>query len=128
KAESRITSIPVQNDLNWRPAGPQKPSGSSRTTTTFNTSSVDGESESRTGSSQTAGEGKQALDVDAFKRLLLTGESGKGASSGASAPPASAFQPMIQGDSSSSTADSASVSRQSIFEPITTGTSMETPR
>ena len=76
---------------------------------------------------QVPGKGKQAIDVDAFKRLLLTGESGTGASGGAAVLPASAIHSMIQGDSSSSTADSASVSRQSIFEPITS-TSTDTPR
>ena len=89
--------------------------------------SADGGSITRNTPAQVPGRGKHAIDVDAFKRLLLTGESGREGSGGAVVPPVSATHSIIPGDSSSSTADSASVSRQSIFEPITS-TSTDTPR
>jgi hypothetical protein len=61
---------------------------------------------------------RPALDVDAFKRLLLTGEPGWPVINSmvpAATHPSS--QAVIASDSSSSNADSASVSQHSIFEP-----------
>ena len=78
-------------------------------------------------SSQELGNGKQAMDVDAFTKLLLTGESRKLAPSDDLVAPVLLPQQLNVGDSSSSNADSASVSRQSIFEPIP-ALSTETPR
>ena len=64
-------------------------------------------------------------DVDDFKRLLLTGETGvSGANAGPSYPVS--FSPVHVGDSSSNT-DASSVSRQSIFEPVS-GPLQESPR
>ncbi|KAI9753602.1 MAG: hypothetical protein M4579_005066 [Chaenotheca gracillima] len=61
--------------------------------------------------------GKASMDVDAFKRLLLTGNTGQSASTGSGVPPsARSNQPPIAGDGGSST-DTSSLSRQSIMEP-----------
>ncbi len=63
------------------------------------------------------GVGRASLDVEAFKRLLMTG-------SADAASPASSLTPSINigqlalNDGSSSTDASSSVSRQSMFEPI----------
>jgi len=56
--------------------------------------------------SNTATGGKAALDVEAFKRLLLTGNTGNSVSS----PPST--------KENGSSTDTSSVSRQSIFEPV----------
>ena len=64
--------------------------------------------------------GRPALDVNAFQRLLMTGDAGLGI-----LPPVSQTQHSIE-DKASST-DASSVSRQSLFEPIQ-GTLSESPR
>jgi hypothetical protein len=125
RAEPAITPRTAQHGLNWHPAELQ--SLSSSAAAAIEAPSADGGSITRNTPAQVPGRGKQAIDVDAFKRLLLTGESGREGSGGAVVPPVSAIHSIIPGDSSSSTADSASVSRQSIFEPITS-TSTDTPR
>ncbi|RAL62058.1 hypothetical protein DID88_002545 [Monilinia fructigena] len=56
--------------------------------------------------------GRASMDVDAFKRLLMTGNAGLGPSTPLQAPPVHASK-----DEGSST-DTSSLSRQSIFEPI----------
>lgn len=124
-AEPTITPRTAQHGLNWHPAELQ--SLSSSAAAAMEAPSADGGSITRNTPAQVPGRGKHAIDVDAFKRLLLTGESGREGSGGAVVPPVSATHSIIPGDSSSSTADSASVSRQSIFEPITS-TSTDTPR
>ncbi|EON66985.1 hypothetical protein W97_06101 [Coniosporium apollinis CBS 100218] len=67
------------------------------------------------------GAGKGSMDVDSFKRLLMTGSAGSSASAYSTAVPSVSThhrsQSGIGGDSSSST-DTSSVSRQSIFEPV----------
>jgi hypothetical protein len=60
---------------------------------------------------------RPALDVDAFKRLLLTGESGTPADQAMPASTHTTSPPATNNDSSSSNADTASVSQYSIFEP-----------
>ncbi|KAI9723616.1 MAG: hypothetical protein M1812_000916 [Candelaria pacifica] len=71
---------------------------------------------------------KQSLDVDSFKRLLLTGNSSHTTSTQilASTPAQAHMQPGIPGDSGSST-DASSISRQSIFEQ-TLDMAHDTPR
>ena len=59
--------------------------------------------------------GRASLDVDAFKRLLMTGNAGLGISTPPAVVQAHAHHGL--GDGGSST-DTSSVSRQSIFEPI----------
>jgi hypothetical protein len=59
--------------------------------------------------------GRASLDVEAFKRLLMTGDSGLGTSTGLSASQAHIAHAL--GDGGSST-DASSLSRQSIFEPV----------
>jgi hypothetical protein len=125
RAEPSITPGAAQHGLDWHSAELQSLPGN--VAATLEATSVDEGSDARTILGHAPGKGKQAIDVDAFKRLLLTGESGTGASGGAAVLPVSATHFMVQGDSSSSTTDSASVSRQSILEPIT-NTSTETPR
>ncbi|CUS11246.1 unnamed protein product [Tuber aestivum] len=77
------------------------------------------------GGSSVARSGRQSLDADAFKRLMLTGQSSL------SAPPTSEAglaPPAVAPDSST---DSSSISRQSIFDPIpeaADGVPDETPR
>ena len=70
---------------------------------------------------------KTSLDVDAFKRLLLTGDTSALPASAPSTPPThlNTYQGN-QGDSSSNT-DASSISRQSIFEPHLE-TYLDTPR
>lgn len=67
------------------------------------------------------------MDVDAFKRLLLTGEPAATKQHDGPALLLPTANHASVGDSSSSNTDSASVSRQSIFEPIPAIPS-ETPR
>ncbi|KAI9766195.1 MAG: hypothetical protein M1835_007235 [Candelina submexicana] len=78
---------------------------------------------------QESGSARPSLDVDSFKRLLLTGNASQSmsAQSTASAPPSAQLhmQPGIPGDSGSST-DASSISRQSIFEQ-TLDVSHDTP-
>ncbi|KAF2175048.1 hypothetical protein K469DRAFT_612083, partial [Zopfia rhizophila CBS 207.26] len=82
------------------------------------------------GSMERAGSGttRQSLDVEGFKRLLMTGISNPPSSGTPSSQAASAPNPIGASvfESSSST-DTSSVSRQSIFEPIQEPLS-ETPR
>ena len=59
--------------------------------------------------------GRASMDVEAFKRLLMTGDSGLGTPTGQSAPQAHVTH-ALGGDGSST--DTSSVSRQSIFEPV----------
>ncbi|KAI9735920.1 MAG: hypothetical protein M1834_001386 [Cirrosporium novae-zelandiae] len=79
------------------------------------------------GAGRNIGIGKGTMDVDAFTRLLLTGERTTSASP---VPPKHSLQPhgpgAILSDNSSST-DASSISRQSIFEPLSE-TQQETPR
>jgi hypothetical protein len=70
---------------------------------------------------------RPALDVDAFKRLLLTGESGVSTSQSQPAAMGNSSQPAVASDSSSSNADTASVSQQSMFEPLAPALT-DTPR
>ena len=123
--EPAITPSTAQHGVDWRPTDLQ--TSSSSFATIHKPPSAEGGSDSSTNIGQALGKGRQAIDVDAFKRLLLTGEPGTVASAGAAVLPVSGIPSVLQGDSSSSTADSASVSRQSIFEPLTS-TSTETPR
>jgi hypothetical protein len=62
-----------------------------------------------------AGTGKAAMDVESFKRLLMTGSSGVTASAPISAVPA---QPAHTGPTDGSSTEASSVSRHSIFENI----------
>ncbi|ESZ97840.1 hypothetical protein SBOR_1785 [Sclerotinia borealis F-4128] len=57
--------------------------------------------------------GRASMDVDAFKRLLMTGNAGLGPSTPMQLPPVHALR-----DEGSSSTDTSSLSRQSIFEPI----------
>lgn len=59
--------------------------------------------------------GRASMDVEAFKRLLMTGDSGLGTPTGQSASQAHIIH-ALGGDGSST--DTSSVSRQSIFEPV----------
>jgi hypothetical protein len=68
--------------------------------------------------------GRASMDVDAFKRLLMTGNAGLGLSTPPTASPLPAHHGL--GDGGSST-DASSISRQSIFEPIQE-THSESPR
>jgi hypothetical protein len=61
------------------------------------------------------GPGRASMDVEAFKRLLMTGDSGMGTPTGQSASQAHITH-ALGGDGSST--DTSSVSRQSIFEPV----------
>ncbi|RFU33435.1 hypothetical protein B7463_g2907, partial [Scytalidium lignicola] len=76
----------------------------------------------------TATTARQSMDVDAFKRLLMTGNSGLSASSTAPLPnPAHSVHHGL-GDGGSST-DASSLSRQSLFEATQeTHQHQETPR
>jgi hypothetical protein len=70
---------------------------------------------------------RPALDVDAFKRLLLTGVSEVPANEALSASSHVSSLPAPSSGSSSSIADTASLSQHSVFEPPTPIAS-ETPR
>ena len=61
--------------------------------------------------------GKASLDVEAFKRLLMTGSADAAAPASSLAPPINIGQVALN-DGGSSTDASSSASRQSIFEPI----------
>ena len=74
---------------------------------------------------KTAGQQRQTMDVDAFKRLLLTGDASIAAAKDTS-PSVTSPHHAIVSDSSSNT-DTASISRQSIFEPLP-ALSTDTPR
>ena len=65
------------------------------------------------------------MDVEAFKRLLMTGSSELGTSTPPTALPAQVAHGL--GDGGSST-DASSVSRQSIFDAIQETHPAETPR
>jgi hypothetical protein len=71
-----------------------------------------------------ASPGRASLDVEAFKRLLMTGSAGVGTSTPPHGPPAQVTHTL--GDGGSST-DTSSLSRQSIFEAIQEAHA-ETPR
>ena len=78
---------------------------------------------SRAGSGQV----RASLDVDAFTRLIMTGEKDTKSSGTPPTPPAPNLTPQsILGDSSSNT-DTSSISRQSLFESMTE-TVTDTPR
>ncbi|KAE9369232.1 hypothetical protein N431DRAFT_427432 [Stipitochalara longipes BDJ] len=62
-----------------------------------------------------ASPGRASMDVEAFKRLLMTGDSGLGTPTGQSTSQAHITH-ALGGDGSST--DTSSVSRQSIFEPV----------
>ena len=71
--------------------------------------------------------GRASLDVDAFKRLIMTGKAGPASSDQPSTPPGQPRPHLgLPGDGGSST-DTSSLSRQSIFEPLT-GPPVDTPR
>ncbi|KAL3423808.1 hypothetical protein PVAG01_05555 [Phlyctema vagabunda] len=72
-----------------------------------------------------ASPGRMSMDVDAFKRLLMTGSSGLGTPTTVGAPTLQVGHHGL-GDGGSST-DVSSISRQSIFEPVHE-THAETPR
>ncbi|PQE19341.1 kinesin family member 22 protein [Rutstroemia sp. NJR-2017a BVV2] len=61
---------------------------------------------------------RASMDVDAFKRLLLTGNAG--ISTAPTPPQAPPVHPIhrISGDGGSSSTETSSLSRQSIFEPV----------
>jgi hypothetical protein len=61
---------------------------------------------------------RPALDVDAFKRLLLTGVSEVPANQAMSASTHVSLPPAVNSGSSSSVADTASLSQHSMFEPL----------
>jgi hypothetical protein len=61
--------------------------------------------------------GRASLDVEAFKRLLMTGSADAAAPASSLAPPINIGQ-LALNDGGSSTDASSSASRQSIFEPI----------
>lgn len=67
------------------------------------------------GPTNTTSSGRASMDVEAFKRLLMTGDSGLGTPTGQSAPHTHVTH-ALGGDGSST--DTSSVSRQSIFEPV----------
>ncbi|PMD19186.1 hypothetical protein NA56DRAFT_680271 [Hyaloscypha hepaticicola] len=67
------------------------------------------------GPTNTTSSGRASMDVEAFKRLLMTGDSGLGTPTGHSAPHTQVTH-ALGGDGSST--DTSSVSRQSIFEPV----------
>ena len=60
---------------------------------------------------------RPALDIDAFKRLLLTGVSTIQADGAMSVSPHTSSPTAVASDSSSSNTDTASVSQQSMFDP-----------
>jgi hypothetical protein len=63
--------------------------------------------------------GRASLDVDAFKRLMLTGiPAGNKAGTSSGPPPSSLSQPSPPIDSLGNSSTTSSLSRQSIFEPI----------
>jgi hypothetical protein len=62
-----------------------------------------------------ASPGRASMDVEAFKRLLMTGDSGLGTPTGQSASQVQITH-ALGGDGSST--DTSSVSRQSLFEPV----------
>ncbi|OBT63362.1 hypothetical protein VE03_07237 [Pseudogymnoascus sp. 23342-1-I1] len=62
-----------------------------------------------------AAAGKAAMDVESFKRLLMTGSRGVATSASVSTPPA---QPAQAGPTDGSSTEASSVSRHSIFENI----------
>ncbi|KAF7876659.1 hypothetical protein EAF04_001744 [Stromatinia cepivora] len=66
-----------------------------------------------TSSANATTSGRASMDVDAFKRLLMTGNAGLGPSTPLQPPPVHALR-----DEGSSSTDTSSLSRQSIFEPI----------
>lgn len=76
-----------------------------------------------TGPPKHINQGRASLDVEAFKRLLLTGNAGLGVST-LGTPPAHLHNRL--GDGGSST-DASSISRHSMFEPIQ-GALPESPR
>lgn len=70
---------------------------------------------------------RASLDVDAFKRLIVSNEKGSTVSGTPQTPPVQAvLHQGLMGDSSSTT-DTSSISRQSMFEPVPE-TAPETPR
>ena len=70
---------------------------------------------------------RPAMDVDAFKRLLLTGVSEAPAARAIPTLTQAPSQLVVTSDSSSSNTDTASVSQHSIFEPVAP-TIADTPR
>ncbi len=78
--------------------------------------------------SSTAPGARNTLDVDAFKRLLLTGQAGGSGAPQAAAPQTAqqTAQPLLPSGDAASTADTSSTSRQSIFDAIQAV--QETPR
>ncbi len=86
-----------------------------------------GSGEQKGGGSSSSKSSRPALDFDAFKRLLLTGEPGVTAEQ-AIPTSTSATSPLpVHSDSSSSNTDTASVSQHAIFEPPPTVIT-DTPR
>lgn len=70
---------------------------------------------------------RAVMDVDAFKRLLLTGVSESPTAQTIPALTRAPSQLVLTSDSSSSNTDTASISQHSIFEPVTP-TVADTPR
>jgi hypothetical protein len=73
------------------------------------------EGKESTGETPPAGSGKAAMDVESFKRLLMTGSSGITASESLPSPSA---QSAHAGPTDGSSTEASSVSRHSIFENI----------
>lgn len=71
--------------------------------------------EATTSRTNTTNTGRASLDVEAFKRLLMTGNAGPGMSTLSSPPPANIHRGL--GDGGSST-DASSLSRHSTFETV----------
>ncbi|KAL9106054.1 MAG: hypothetical protein Q9227_008897 [Pyrenula ochraceoflavens] len=78
----------------------------------------------RSNVSRAGGQQRQTMDVDAFKRLLLTGDASLQPKE--TPPPVTSPHHGVVSDSSSNT-DTASISRQSIFEPMP-ALATDTPR
>jgi len=97
--------------------GPTTPAPSEKT--------AERDTPSRPAAPQTSQPSRQSLDVDAFKRLLLTGDSGK-SSPGTATPPVSKPASRVVTDSSSGT-DTASLSQLSMHD-ATNRKDSDTPR
>lgn len=120
------TNAQTNNELVYQPATPSKPSKADAVKDTLSRFAagprrlVAGGERGKENADTTSQ--KSAMDVDAFKRLLLTGESGASAAANISGPITS-----HNVSDSSSTADTASTSQRSLFE-VAPPPVEETPR
>ncbi|KAI9814306.1 MAG: hypothetical protein M1832_005946 [Thelocarpon impressellum] len=71
--------------------------------------------------------GRASLDVDAFKRLIMTGNVAPLSSGHPTTPPAQLHPHLAPAGDGGSSTDASSISRQSISEPVA-GPQMDTPR